>query len=181
MIRKHLWAAAATAVAAAIAATGCGKPKPASEASQPAPEPAAAPAAAQDVRITEVRLPADAPPAPQAAEKSPAPAVTVPDAPPPDPAPATNETVFAGGDFTRQSLASPFAEAGQALKEGYDAALVAFQIGNYSRVLAEIDLLEESTDLTAEQKQAMQELKTRALAAAPELRTNGGTSTTPPR
>lgn len=86
----------------------------------------------------------------------------------------SNESLSGGARFTRQSLASPFAQADQALKEGYDAALVAFQIGNYSRAVAELDLLAEAPALTVEQRQAMQELRARTLAAAPELRTNAG-------
>ncbi len=80
----------------------------------------------------------------------------------------TNDTRPGGAEFTRKSLASPFAGAGQALKEGYDAALIAFQIGDYDRVVSELKVLLENPDLTPEQKQAVQDLLAQTSKAAPE-------------
>jgi truncated hemoglobin YjbI len=104
----------------------------------------------------------------------------------PNPAAATNETLSGGAAFLRNSLASPFAQAGQALKESYDSALVAVQIGDHARACNELKALAESPDLTAEQRQAVQELLAQTLKAAPELAphpagaTTGGPASAPP-
>jgi hypothetical protein len=76
----------------------------------------------------------------------------------PVPATGTNQTRPGGAEFTRKSLASPFAQARQALKESYDSVLVAVQIGDYDRAVAELKVLAQNPDLTPEQKQAVQEL-----------------------
>jgi hypothetical protein len=81
----------------------------------------------------------------------------------------TNATRPGGAEFTRKSLASPFARADQALKEGYDSALIAFQIGNYARAVTELEMLAESPDLNSEQHQAVRKLLAQTLKAAPEL------------
>jgi hypothetical protein len=91
--------------------------------------------------------------------------------PPPTPAStqAPQKRVSGGGEFTRKSLASAFTQADQALKESYDAALIAFQIGDYPRAAAELRLLARTPGLTGVQKGAVQRLLAQVLKAAPEL------------
>ena len=55
-----------------------------------------------------------------------------------------------------------------ALKESYNRALIAFQIGNYVRAGSELRDLAKNPDLTAEQKQAVENLLAESLRAAPE-------------
>jgi len=119
----------ALALVGALILVGCGKPHPES---QPGDSEPAAPATA------DTQLPA--PPAK------------------PSPATATDKTRSGGGEFTRNSLASPFAQADQALKESFDAALIAFQIGNYARAASELRLLVKTPGLTREQERAVQYL-----------------------
>jgi hypothetical protein len=164
----------AVAMAAGLIFAGCGKPQ-----SQPQPvaEESVAPA------ITNAQVPA--PPA------EPIPATATNQTPPvaagaenatvemsPAPPVVTNETLLGGAEFTRKSLASPFAQADQALKEGYDAALIAFQIGDYARAAGELDILVETPGLTAAQQKAVQDLLAQTLKAAPELAPSSGTGST---
>ena len=67
------------------------------------------------------------------------------------------------------SLASPFAQAEQVLKESYNRALIAFQIEDYASAVTELDDLAVSPDLTPEQRQAVKDLLATALKKAPEL------------
>lgn len=94
-----------------------------------------------------------------------------PPALPAEPAAAavTDETPPGAAEFVQKSLASPFAQAGQALKEGYDAALIAFQVGDYARAASELRLLAKTPGLTPDQERAVGELLAQTLQAAPEL------------
>ncbi len=96
----------------------------------------------------------------------------------PNPAAATNETLSGGAAFARRSLASPFAQAGQALRESYDSALVAIQIGDHDRAVNELKALAENPDLTAEQKRAVRDLLAHSLKAAAERTPSAGAGVT---
>jgi hypothetical protein len=85
---------------------------------------------------------------------------------------AANVLPSGGGEFTQKSMASPFAQADRALRENYDSALIAFQIGDYARAGAELRLLAE-LDLTPEQASVVQDLLAQTLKAAPELASTG--------
>ena len=78
----------------------------------------------------------------------------------PEPAPdlGTNEPATAAGQFARKSQASPFANADMALRETYDRALIAHQIGDYPRALAELQDLAANTALNPQQRRAVQDL-----------------------
>jgi hypothetical protein len=91
-------------------------------------------------------------------------------APPPDlvPATATAGPLSGAGDFASKSLSGPFAEAEQSLKESYNRALVAFQIGDFARASSELRDLAKNPDLTPDQKQAVENLLAQSLRAAPE-------------
>ncbi len=115
---------------------------------------------------------------PATPETSPESTLAAPGAAEPNPANATNETLSGGAEFMRKSLASPFAQAAQALKESYDSALIAVQIGDYERAVTELIALVESSDLTAEQEQAVRDLLEEALTAAPELAPSPGAGAT---
>ncbi len=81
----------------------------------------------------------------------------------------TNEPLTGAAEFQKKSLASPFAQAELALKESYNRALIAFQIGDYARAVSELQDLAKTPDLNPEQKQAVQDLLAETLKAAPEL------------
>jgi hypothetical protein len=89
-----------------------------------------------------------------------------------------NKTPSGGSEFVRKSQASPFAQAGQALKEGYDAALIAYQIGDYARAGGELLILADSPNLTAEQARAVLDLLAQTVEAAPELVPDPGSGAT---
>jgi len=95
----------------------------------------------------------------------------------PDPALPSDTARPGGAEFTRKSLASAFARASQALKESYDSALVAVQIGNYDRAVDELRALAENSELTTEQQKAVQDLLAQALKEAPELAPGAGPGT----
>lgn len=82
---------------------------------------------------------------------------------------ATNGALTGAAAFQSRALASPFAQAELALKESFNRALIAFQIGDYARAVSELRDLAQLPDLTAGQKQAVQELLSETLKAAPEL------------
>lgn len=87
----------------------------------------------------------------------------------PVPAIDTNNTFSnAGGEFASQSQASPFAKSDPALKESYDRALIAFQIGDYSTAVNELDDLALTPDLTTQQVRAVDELLAKSLKMAPD-------------
>jgi tetratricopeptide (TPR) repeat protein len=134
----------AIALVGALALAGCGKPQ---RETQPATidSPAAAPSDAQ-------QMPTPAEPG--------APVI------------GTNEALTGAAAFQRDSLASPFAQAELALKESYNRALIAFQIGDYARAVSELDDLAATPDLTPAQRQAVKELNAKALKLAPDLAPN---------
>jgi hypothetical protein len=135
-------------LALALALAGCGKPQ------------------------TETQPGAGEPAAPAAAD---APQPSTP-AEPAAPAAATNDTLTGAAAFQSKSLASPFAQADLALKESYDRALIAFQIGDYARAVSELKDLAETPDLNPQQKQAVQDLLMETLKLAPELAATNTTS-----
>jgi outer membrane murein-binding lipoprotein Lpp len=81
---------------------------------------------------------------------------------------ATNAATPAA-EFLAKSMASPFAAADLGLKESYDRALIAFQIGDYARVASELQDLAGISNLTPPQKEAVQNLLLRTLKLAPDL------------
>ena len=81
----------------------------------------------------------------------------------------TNEPLSGAAEFATKSLASPFAKADLALKESYDRALIAFQIGDYARAVSELDDLAATPDLTSAQQKAVKDLLAKTLKMAPEL------------
>lgn len=85
----------------------------------------------------------------------------------PTPATATNDAPGGAVEFQRNSLASPFATAELALKESYNRALIAYQIGDYARAVTELEDLANTPDLTAEQRQAVKKLLAQAKKQAP--------------
>jgi hypothetical protein len=89
---------------------------------------------------------------------------------PPELVPATGTAgpLSGAGDFASKSLAGPFAEAERSLKESYNRALIAFQIGDYTRAGSELRELAKNPDLTSDQKQAVENLLAQSLRAAPE-------------
>jgi hypothetical protein len=88
---------------------------------------------------------------------------------------ATNDTPTSAAGFVAASLASPFVQADLSLMESYNRALIAFQIGDYSRAAAELRDLAGDPDLNPQQKQAVADLLAKTLKLAPELaRTNAG-------
>jgi len=103
--------------------------------------------------------------------------VVVPGEAEPEPALAIDDTRPGGGEFARKSLASPFAQAGQAMKESYDSALVAVQIGDYDRAVEELRALSEYADLTTEQQKAVRDLLAQALKEALEPAPGAGPET----
>ena len=128
---------------------GCGKPP---NETQPVTDEAAAPATA------DAQLPATpAEPVPSMAD--------------------TNDTATGAAAFQKKSLASPFAQAELALKESYNRALIAFQIGDYARAASELQDLAKIPDLTPEQKQAVQDLLAETLKLAPELAAKNSAAT----
>jgi hypothetical protein len=131
----------AVILAGALALVGCGKPQ--IETQPGAGEPMAA-------------APADAQQTPSAADLA-------------APVAATNETLTPGAEFATKSLASPFAAADMGLKESYDRALIAFQIGDYARAVSELDDLAGMPDLPPAQQRAVKELLAQTLKLAPEL------------
>jgi hypothetical protein len=130
----------AFALAATLAAAGCGKSR------------------------TEDRTVSNEPAAPNTPSASQLSAL------PPELVPATAITGPPSGtaEFTSKSLAGPFAEAERALKESYNHALIAFQIGDYTRAGSELRELAKTPKLTPEQKQAIENLLAESLRAAPE-------------
>jgi len=97
---------------------------------------------------------------------------TQPPAPPVDMAAtavATSEAPSGAAEFATAALASPFAQAEMALMESYNRALIAFQIGDYSRAVTELQDLADTPDLNPQQKQAVQDLLAKTLKLAPEL------------
>jgi hypothetical protein len=136
----------AVALAGALAMAGCGKPP---NETQPVADETAAPATANAQLPAPPAEPAPAEPAPSATD--------------------TNDTATGAAAFQKRSLASPFAQAELALKESYNRALIAFQIGDYPRAVSELQDLAKTPDLTPEQNRAVQDLLTETLKAAPEL------------
>ncbi len=130
----------AFAVAAALVVAGCGKSR---TENQPVSDEPAASNAASVLQLS---------------------------APPPELVPATANTgpLSGAAGFASKSLAGPFAEAEGALKESYNRALIAFQIGDYTRTASELRDLARNPDLTPEQKQAVENLLAQSLRAAPE-------------
>lgn len=98
-------------------------------------------------------------------------------------APATNtapdDTLSAAARFAAASQASPFAQAELGLKESYNRALIAYQIGDYARAVNELRDLAATPDLSPEQKQAVQDLLAKTLKQAPELAATNTLPTTP--
>jgi len=88
----------------------------------------------------------------------------------------TNDAPTAGGKFTTTALASPFAEANMALRESYNRALIACQIGDYANAVTELDDLSATPDLTPAQRQAIKDLLAQALKMAPELASRAATA-----
>ncbi len=131
----------AVTLAGALALAGCGKPQ---TEPQPSVSEPAAPAAAE----------APQPPTP---------------AEPAAPAVETNDALTGAAAFQSKSLASPFVQADLALKESYNRALIAFQIGDYPRAVSELQDLAKTPELTPEQKRAVQDLLTETFKAAPAL------------
>jgi hypothetical protein len=131
----------ALAMAGALILAGCGKPQ---TGTQPAATEPAAPVTAD---TQQPATPAD--PAASAV--------------------GANAPLSGAAEFVTKSLASPFAEADMALKESYDRALIAFQIGDYPRAVSELDDLARSPDLTTAQQQAVKDLLAKALTKAPDL------------
>jgi hypothetical protein len=81
----------------------------------------------------------------------------------------TTNAASPSADFLGQSMASPFAAAATALRESYDRALTAFQIGDYARVAHELHDLSDTSNLTVPQKEAVQNLWMQTLNLAPSL------------
>jgi hypothetical protein len=81
-------------------------------------------------------------------------------------------------EFLAKSMASPFAAADMGLKESYDRALIAFQIGDYARAASELRDLAGIANLTSPQKQAVENLLLQTLKLAPDLAATsaGGTA-----
>jgi hypothetical protein len=73
------------------------------------------------------------------------------------------------GEFMAKSMASPFATSDMGLKESYDRALIAFQIGDYARAASELQDLADNSHLTTPQKEAVQNLLMQTLKLAPNL------------
>jgi hypothetical protein len=138
----------ALALASAALLAGCGKPQ--TETQPGASEPAA-------------------PAAPEAGQPS-TPASFI------SPTVDTNEAPTGAAAFQSKSLASPFAQAELGLKESFNRALIAFQIGDYARAVSELQDLAETPDLNPQQQQAVQDLLAETLKLAPEL---AATNTTP--
>jgi hypothetical protein len=138
----------AMALVGALSLTGCGRPQ--SETPPAAGEPAD-PATAG--------VPQPATPAEPAA-----------------PTEAARQEVTAGGEFTKNALASPFAEADMALSESYNSALIACQIGDYASAATTLDGLAARPDLTPAQRQAIKDLLAQVLKAAPELASRPATT-----
>ncbi len=84
--------------------------------------------------------------------------------------PAANEALSGGAAFAQRSETSPFAQADMALKESYNRALIAFQIGDYARAASELRDL-SGTGLTPEQERAVQGLLIQTMRLAPGLAT----------
>jgi hypothetical protein len=99
---------------------------------------------------------------------------------PDHPTAATNEALSGAAEFQQRSLASPFAQAEQVLKEDFNRALIAFQIEDYARAVTELDDLAAMPELTPEQQQAVKELLAKALKMAPELAASRAATTPPP-
>jgi hypothetical protein len=140
MMFSGKWITAVT-LAGALAVAGCGKPQ------------ADAPPSATEPATLDV---ADAQPPPTAPE-------------PGAPVAATNDTLTAAGKFAAASEASPFAKGELALKESYNRALIAFQIGDYARAVSELDDLVGTPELTPVQHRAVRDLLAKTLKLAPEL------------
>jgi predicted Zn-dependent protease len=93
----------------------------------------------------------------------------------------TNDAPSGAAEFARNSLASPFVSADQGLRETYDRALIALQIGDYSRAFSELQALADAPDLSPQQKQAVHDLLAKTLKLAPELaKTNAPSAGTVP-
>jgi hypothetical protein len=73
------------------------------------------------------------------------------------------------GEFMTKSMASPFATSDMGRKQSYDRALIAFQIGDYARAASELQDLADTSNLTAPQKEAVQNLLMQTLKLAPNL------------
>jgi hypothetical protein len=82
---------------------------------------------------------------------------------------ATTKPATPAGEFMAKSMASPFATSDMGLKESYDRALIAFQIGDYARAASELQDLAENSHLTTPQKEAVQNLLMQTLKVAPNL------------
>ncbi len=98
---------------------------------------------------------------------------------------APPETGGGATEFMKASLESPFATADLGLKESYNRALIAFQIGDYPQALSELQDLGTNGGLSAEQRKAVQKLLEQTRKATPGVdarnalaTTNGGSSAT---
>jgi hypothetical protein len=145
--------AVATTLAVALVIVGCGKPQ------------------------ADTRADAANPDTPPAADAQPAAAAAEPASDT-----TTNAALSPGAEFATKSQASPFATSDMGLKETYDRALIAFQIGDYARAADELRDLAANPDLNPAQKKAVAELLAQTLKLAPALAaTNAGPSSgTPP-
>lgn len=92
---------------------------------------------------------------------------------------ATNERLSGAAEFAWKSEASPFAQADPALKESYNRALIAFQIGDYARAISELQDLAGTSNLTSAQQQAVKTLLLQTLKLAPDLAATNGAATAP--
>lgn len=70
----------------------------------------------------------------------------------------TNAGLTGAAEFSSRSLASPFASAELPLKQTFNRALIAFQIGDYPRAVSELSDLVAGADLNPEQLQAVRNL-----------------------
>ncbi len=94
-----------------------------------------------------------------------------------------SNATLVSAEFLAQSTASPFAESNAALRQSYDRALAAFQIGDYARAYRELHDLAANSKLTESQRQAVEGLSLQTLRLAPGLAasTQAGTSAPGPK